>query len=208
MSQLDLPHSRLVFGFEVTIESHVLVDRQRLTASMTRDQLKLGIGKTRVSGQPRYSLVPERVWVALTPASSAYLDTICWTRRVENLPCLGSERASGYAGGQRYAFSAPWRRTCRTARTCLSSLCLVDPDLAGFDINFGDSDVAEFTDSHRRVEEQPEHQGVLDILGTIDDLIEPPELLGGQNTGRRRSFFSGLRSQTWRTFFATYRQAS
>jgi len=51
----------LILGFEVTIESHVLIYRQRLTASVTGDQLKLGIGKTRVSGQPRYSLVPERV---------------------------------------------------------------------------------------------------------------------------------------------------
>ncbi len=43
--------------------------------------------------------------------------------------------------------------------------------VTGFDINFGDSDVAEFTNSHGGVEEQPEHQGVLHVLGTIDDLI-------------------------------------
>src|SRR5271166_6984193 len=71
------------------------------------------------------------------------------------------------------------------------AFALVDPDLAGSDINFGDSDVAEFTDSHRRVEEQPEHQGVLDILGTVYDLIEPPELLGGQNTGQTTPLLLG-----------------
>jgi hypothetical protein len=59
------------------------------------------------------------------------------------------------------------------------AFALVDPDLAGFDINFGDSDVAEFTYPHRRVEEQPEHQGVLNVLGTIHDLIEPAEFVGG-----------------------------
>src|SRR5208337_1150898 len=75
--------------------------------------------------------------------------------------------------------------------TIFTALALVHPDLAGFDINFGDSDVAEFTDSHCCEEQEPEHQGVLDILGTIDDLIEPPELLGGQNTGQTTPLLLG-----------------
>src|SRR5271157_1174199 len=62
------------------------------------------------------------------------------------------------------------------------AFALVDPDLAGFDINFGDSDVAEFTDSHCCEEQEPEHQSMLNVLGTVYDLIEPPELLGGQHT--------------------------
>ena len=66
----------------------------------------------------------------------------------------------------------------------LRAFALVDPDLAGFEINFGDSDVAEFTDSHRREEQEPQHQSVLHVLGTIHDLIEPPELVGGQDTGQ------------------------
>src|SRR5208337_2718869 len=62
------------------------------------------------------------------------------------------------------------------------AFALVDPDLAGFDINFGDSDVAEFTYPHRREEQEPEHQSMLNVLGTVYDLIEPPELVGGQHT--------------------------
>src|SRR5271166_2767364 len=88
------------------------------------------------------------------------------------------------------------------------AFALVDPDLTGFDINFGDSDVAEFTYPHRREEQEPQHKSVLDILGTVYDLIKPPELLSGQDTGQTTPFFPGRRSQTWRTFFATYRQES
>ena len=49
-------------------------------------------------------------------------------------------------------------------------------------INIGDSDVAEFTDPHSREEQEPQHQGVLHDLGMVHDLIEPPELLSGQDT--------------------------
>ena len=72
------------------------------------------------------------------------------------------------------------------------AFALVDPDLAGFDINFGDSDVAEFTYPHRREEQEPEHQSVLDILGTVYDLIEPPELLGGQHTWQTTPLLLGF----------------
>jgi hypothetical protein len=60
----------------------------------------------------------------------------------------------------------------------------VHTDLAWFVIYIGDSEVVEFTDSHGGVEEQPDHQGVLNVLGTIHDLKEPPELVGGQDTGQ------------------------
>ena len=34
-----------------------------------------------------------------------------------------------------------------------------------------------------RVEQQPQHQGVLHVLGGIHDLVERPELVGGQDAG-------------------------
>ena len=89
------------------------------------------------------------------------------------------------------------------------AFALVDPDLAGFEINFGNSDVAEFTDSHRREEQEPQHKSVLDILGTIDDLIEPPELVGGQDTGQPTPLLLGSEvHRACRTLLATYRQSS
>src|SRR5208283_3532172 len=72
------------------------------------------------------------------------------------------------------------------------ALALVDPDLAGFEINFGDSDVAEFTYFHRREEQEPQHKSVLDILGMVHDLIEPPELLGGQHTWQTTPLLLGF----------------
>src|SRR5271165_1653106 len=72
------------------------------------------------------------------------------------------------------------------------ALALVHPDLAGFDINFGDSDVAEFTYPHRREEQEPQHKSVLDILGTVHDLIEPPELLSGQDTWQTTPLLLGF----------------
>ena len=38
-----------------------------------------------------------------------------------------------------------------------ATLTLVHPDLAGFEINIGDSEVAQFADPHGREEEQPQH---------------------------------------------------
>ena len=51
--QLDLLHRRLVLRLEVAIESHVLVDRQGLTAGMTGDQLKLGVSQATDAGSAR-----------------------------------------------------------------------------------------------------------------------------------------------------------
>ena len=146
----------------------------------------------------------------MTPASSAYLETICWTLLVlelavplglEEPPVVGVSSDVGSQGGG--------EGLAEEDVTVLAAFALVDPDLAGFDINFGNSDVAEFTDPDRREEQEPEHQGVLDVLGTIDDLIEPAELLGGQDTGQTTlPFFSGRRSQSRRTLLLTYRQPS
>src|SRR5271157_525412 len=72
-----------------------------------------------------------------------------------------------------------------------TALALVYPDLAGFDINFGDSDVAEFTDSHCCEEQEPEHQSMLNVLGTVYDLIEAAELVSGQHTGQPPPFLLG-----------------
>ena len=66
----------------------------------------------------------------------------------------------------------------------MRALALVDPDLAGFEVNVGDPMLQSSLTLTAVKNKQPQHQGVLDILGSIDDLIEPAELLGGQDTGQ------------------------
>ena len=91
--------------------------------------------------------------VALTPASSAYLETICCTLLVLNLPCLWvwkSQRLLRVGGDVRPQGGGEGLAEEDVA--VLAALALVHPDLAGFEINFGDSEVAEFTDPHRETE--------------------------------------------------------
>lgn len=65
--QPRLLHRLLVLGLQLPIQSHMLVDRQCLPASMAGDELKLGIGKAGVPGQICDRLVPERVGSCLHP---------------------------------------------------------------------------------------------------------------------------------------------
>ena len=58
-SQFDLFHRLLIPLLQFFIQGDVLVDGQSFPTRMTRDQLKLGIGKARIAGQPRYALVAE-----------------------------------------------------------------------------------------------------------------------------------------------------
>jgi hypothetical protein len=58
-SQVQLFHRLLVLLLQVAIQGYVLVDGERLTASMARDQLQFGIGQLGMTGQPRNRLMPE-----------------------------------------------------------------------------------------------------------------------------------------------------
>ena len=101
-----------------------------------------------------------------------------------NLPCrLGLEQPPIVRVGGDVGSQGGGEGLTKQHVAILGALALVDPDLTGFDINFGNSDVAEFTYPHRREEQEPEHQGVLNFLSTIHDLIEPAELVSGQDTG-------------------------
>src|ERR1700728_847147 len=70
-----------------------------------------------------------------------------------------------------------------------AALAVMSSDLAGFEINIGDSEVAKFTDPDAGIEEQPQHQRMLDILGTVHDLVEASELVGSQDTGKTTPLF-------------------
>jgi hypothetical protein len=62
------------------------------------------------------------------------------------------------------------------------ALPLADEDFAVFEIHVGHFDAAQLGNSHPRVEQQTEHQAVLNVLGPVNDQIEAAELLGGQDT--------------------------
>src|SRR5271157_4266994 len=152
---------------------------------MTGYQLKLGVGKTRVPGQPGYALVPESVRSRLDASlfgvlGDDLLDTACRELAVS----LGLEEPAVLRVGTDVRPQGCGEGLAEQHVPVFRAFALVDPDLAGFDINFGNSDVAEFTDPHRCEEQEPQHKGVLHILGTVHDLIEPPELLSGQHTGQ------------------------
>jgi hypothetical protein len=68
LSQVDLFHGRLILGFKIAVESHVLINSQGLTPGMTGDQLKLGIRQAAMPGQPSDRLVPEGVRGRLDPS--------------------------------------------------------------------------------------------------------------------------------------------
>ena len=127
--------------------------------------------------------------VALTPASSAYigdnlLDTACRELAVSlSLEDPAVIRVGGDVRPKGSGEAFPEEDV-----SILASFSQIHSDLAGFEINIGDSEVAEFTHPHSREEEQPQHQSVLDILGTVHDLIKAAELVGGQNTRKTTTF--------------------
>ena len=55
----------------------------------------------------------------------------------------------------------------------------------------GDLDVAQFRDPNARVEEEPQHQGVLHVLGGIHCLVELAELVGGKDAAGEFLRFGG-----------------
>ena len=63
-----------------------------------------------------------------------------------------------------------------------STFALLDPDLVILQVDLDHLDAAKFADSNACEEQQSQHQGVLNIVRLIDDLVEATELVGIQNT--------------------------
>ena len=140
-SQFNLSHRRLVLRFEVAIESHVLVDRQGLPPGMPRDQLKLGISQARVPGQPGDRLVPEGVRGRLDPRLLGVLgDDLLDPPRAELAMPLGLEEPAVVRVGGDVRSQGRGEGLAEEDVAILGALALVDPDLAGFEINVGDSE--------------------------------------------------------------------
>ncbi len=134
----------------------MLVDSQCLTSSVTGYQLKLGIRQTTVPGQPGDRLVPKRVRGRLHASlfgvhGDNLLDTTCRELAVSlSLEDPTVMRVSCDVRSQRRGEAFAEQDVA-----ILRAFSQIDPDLAGFKINIGDSEVAEFRDSDSRVEQEP-----------------------------------------------------
>ena len=164
----------------------MLIDRQRLPASVTRDQLKLSVSQARVPGQPGDRLVPEGVRGRLDPGFLGVLgDDLLDTARVENLPCLWvwkSQRLCGWA--------AMWVLKAVAKDLPKSTYLSFEPLpwlILILQASISTSEIPKLQSSPTRTAVKNKSlsiKSVLHVLGTIDDLIEPPELVGGQDTGQ------------------------
>jgi hypothetical protein len=83
------------------------------------------------------------------------------------------------------------KRLAEQHEPVLATLALVDPDFAVLQIYVGHFDVAQFGHPDGGIEHQPQHQGVLNVVGLIHHPVESPETVGGQNARQL------LRSLRW-----------
>lgn len=194
LSKLDRLHTVLVLLLQVAIQGYVLADRQRFPSGVARDELKLGIGQTRVSGQPGDRLMSEGVRCRLGACLLGILldDLLHPAGGKPRGPFRLEEPTVAGVGGD----VRPDR--CGEALAeqhvaILAALSLVHPDLAGVQVNIGHLDVAEFGDSDGRVEQEPQHQGMLNILGPIHDQVEAAELVRVQNLGQSSPVLGGTK---------------
>lgn len=136
-------HRLLVALLKLAIQGDVLVDRQRFTAGMARDQLQFGVCKPRMLRQPRNRLMPERVRRGVHASTVGVVpDDLLDTpgRELRVAPSL-EEVAVGWMGSD----MRPQRRGEALAEedvAILATLALVDPDLAGVQVHVGHQDVA------------------------------------------------------------------
>ena len=73
----------------------------------------------------------------------------------------------------------------------LTSLALVDPDLAVLKVHVGDLHVAQFADTNTGEEQKTQHQCALHIVRSIHELIEASELIGSKDTWQLLERFVG-----------------
>jgi hypothetical protein len=73
----------------------------------------------------------------------------------------------------------------------LRPLALVDENLAILKVDLGNLDPAQLRNPDAGVEDQPQHDGVLDIFGPIYNLVETAELVGVQHAGELDWFLVG-----------------
>ena len=77
----------------------------------------------------------------------------------------------------------------------LVALAALDEDLAGVQVYVVDLDVGQLAHTDRGVEEEPEHDLVLEVAGLVHDLLEPPEAGLGKDLGKSPRLPSPAKSQ-------------
>lgn len=125
---------------------------------MPGDQLKLGIGETRVPGQPSDCLVPKSVRGCFDASLFGVLaDDLLDPPRAELAIPLRLEVPTIMGVGCDVRSQCRGKVLAEQNVSVLAALALVDPNFAGFEVHLGDHYAAEFGDPHTRVKEQPQH---------------------------------------------------
>ena len=160
----------------------MLIDRQRLSPGMTGDELQFSIGQPAVSSQPCDALMPKRVRGGCDASLFRIeLDDLlntpsCVLRVASSLEQPAIVGMSGDMGSQGRGEGFAEENV-----TVLVPLPAIDPNLVILKVDVADLDAAQFTDSHGSLEQQPQHQGVLHVIGPVYEFVEAAEVIGVQD---------------------------
>jgi hypothetical protein len=142
--------------------------------------LKFSVSHATVASEPGYAHVTEAVWGSPHACLLDVLrDDLLDPPRAELAVSLRLEEPAVLGVGGDVRSQRSGEGLAEKDEAVLAAFAEIDADLARFEIHVSDKHVAEFADPDARVEEQPQHQGVLHVLGTIHNLIEAAELLTG-----------------------------
>lgn len=156
----------------------MLVDRQRLPLGMPGDDLEFGISQSAVPGEVGDRLVTEGMGRCPYPRFFGVQahDLLHSPGAVFGVPA-GLEEPSVVGMGGNVGSQGSGEAFPEEDVAVLAALSLLDPDLAGFEVHSPNLDPAQFAHPDPGVEEQPEHQAVLDVVRPAHHLVEPPEIV-------------------------------
>ena len=158
-SDVRFLHRLLEFGVQVTVQSNVLIDRQGFTPGMTCEQLKFGIGHSRMSGQPCYALMAKCVWRGRnTSLLGIELDDLLDSpRRVLRITAgLKQPSVVGVGGDVRSQCRA--ERLAEQNKPIFVTLPVVDSNLVIFNVDVANLDAAQLRHANGSLEQQSKHQ--------------------------------------------------
>lgn len=183
VSKLDGSHRPLIFCFQFTVECHVLINCQRLTSSVACDQLKFSVCHSRVPSQPSDGLVAEGVRSGFYFGFlGIHLDDLLHSASAVLARSLGLEEPSIFRMRSNVSAKCSGEGLAEQNISILAPLSLTHEDFADLKIHIIDLDIAEFTHPHSREKEKAQHQRVLNVIGSIHDLVKVEKLIGSHYT--------------------------
>jgi len=158
----------------------MLVDGQGFTTSMAGNQLQFGIGQAAVPGEPCNTLVPEGVGSGFHPGLfGIFLDDLLNPPGGEFAVPPRLEEPAVVRVGRDMGSQGRGEGLAEENVAVLAAFALIDKDFAVLQVDFGHFNPAQLAHPDPGIEDQPEHEGMLNIFGSIHDLIEPAKLISG-----------------------------